>query len=144
MNLRKYKHPGQLLLSVTAFLLLAAHAWSQSGSAATVTTLDTGQIVQAIAIHDKLQTLTNGATPVTICNAGAGGTANFRRRIKARRDEPIPGSHFNGRPAVVNPRRQRASSLNRRPHRSPNSSRPQAAKSSSSSRRLSCANSPRN
>lgn len=35
----------------------------------------------AIAIHDKLQTLTNGATPVTICAAGPGGVG-FRRRVE--------------------------------------------------------------
>ena len=70
--------------------------------------------------------------------------SNLRRRLRAHRDEPIPDNHFNGSPAVANPRRHRASSRNRRPHRSPNLSRPQAAKSSSSSRRLSCANSPRN
>lgn len=35
----------------------------------------------AIPIHDKLQTLTNGATPVTICAAGPGGVG-FRRRVE--------------------------------------------------------------
>jgi hypothetical protein len=55
MNLRNYKHSSQLLLAVAAILLLAAHTWAQSGSAVTVTTPDTAQIVQAIAHHDQSQ-----------------------------------------------------------------------------------------
>jgi hypothetical protein len=52
MNLRNYKHPGQLLLPMAAFLLLSACSWSQSGGGAAP---DTTQIVQSIAGHDQMQ-----------------------------------------------------------------------------------------
>lgn len=58
MILRNYKHPGQFFLPVAAFLLLTAHAWAQSGTAAAGTAPDTAQIVQAIARHDQQQAQT--------------------------------------------------------------------------------------
>ncbi len=53
MNLRNYKHSGQLLLPVAVLLLLPACSWSQSGGEAAP---DTAQIVQSIARHDQMQT----------------------------------------------------------------------------------------